>query len=324
MTVLSVLDAAGRRRSPATLPGYHAGRAPRNKGLRYPPTRRRSTRSSPSCVTPATTVTAGACGRWSSCCGAPGCASRRRSRSASTISTPARIAAGPQRQGRAPARGRHGRLGLGAAAAVAERTGRAAGRAAVLHHRRPDSRAAVVGHRGALRVPPAGRPGGCPAQVRAASAPPRARARARPRGRAAEHHPAPARACKSRHDVDLPPGDRPRREHRGRAHAPRGDDVRQRRAAALSGAATTSGGAPGAPAPPGRSERPGGTIETSGPSSNWEVLEPSRLQEDSSPAVRGESSPWSRLGRSSPRTKANLSSTGRAPHPLFAELECSL
>jgi site-specific recombinase XerD len=34
MTVL--LDAAGRRRSPAILPGYHAGRAPRNKGLRYP------------------------------------------------------------------------------------------------------------------------------------------------------------------------------------------------------------------------------------------------------------------------------------------------
>jgi hypothetical protein len=36
MTDLSVLDAAGRRRSPATLPGYHAGRAPRNKGMRYP------------------------------------------------------------------------------------------------------------------------------------------------------------------------------------------------------------------------------------------------------------------------------------------------
>ena len=29
-------DAAGRRRSPATLPGYHAGRPPRNKGMRYP------------------------------------------------------------------------------------------------------------------------------------------------------------------------------------------------------------------------------------------------------------------------------------------------
>ena len=36
MTVSPALDSAGRRRSPATLPGYHAGRAPRNKGLRYP------------------------------------------------------------------------------------------------------------------------------------------------------------------------------------------------------------------------------------------------------------------------------------------------
>jgi hypothetical protein len=31
-----LLDAAGHRRSPATMPGYHRGRAPRNKGLRYP------------------------------------------------------------------------------------------------------------------------------------------------------------------------------------------------------------------------------------------------------------------------------------------------
>ncbi len=30
------LDAAGHRRSPATMPGYHQGRAPRNKGHRYP------------------------------------------------------------------------------------------------------------------------------------------------------------------------------------------------------------------------------------------------------------------------------------------------
>jgi integrase len=34
MTVL--LDAAGRRRSPATMPGYLAGRPPGNKGMRYP------------------------------------------------------------------------------------------------------------------------------------------------------------------------------------------------------------------------------------------------------------------------------------------------
>ena len=31
-----VLDAAGRRRSPATIPGFHVGLPPRNKGLRYP------------------------------------------------------------------------------------------------------------------------------------------------------------------------------------------------------------------------------------------------------------------------------------------------
>ena len=30
------LDCAGRRRSPATLSSFHQGRAPRNKGLRYP------------------------------------------------------------------------------------------------------------------------------------------------------------------------------------------------------------------------------------------------------------------------------------------------
>ncbi len=36
MTASLMLDAAGRRRSPATLPGYRSGRAPRNKGRRYP------------------------------------------------------------------------------------------------------------------------------------------------------------------------------------------------------------------------------------------------------------------------------------------------
>src|SRR5881275_3216247 len=31
-----LLDAAGRRRSPATTPGFRAGKSPRNKGQRYP------------------------------------------------------------------------------------------------------------------------------------------------------------------------------------------------------------------------------------------------------------------------------------------------
>ena len=36
MQATPLVDTAGRRRSPATLPGYHEGRPPRNKGLRYP------------------------------------------------------------------------------------------------------------------------------------------------------------------------------------------------------------------------------------------------------------------------------------------------
>jgi site-specific recombinase XerD len=36
MSLQSGLDCAGRRRSPATLPGFHRGRTPRNRGLRYP------------------------------------------------------------------------------------------------------------------------------------------------------------------------------------------------------------------------------------------------------------------------------------------------
>jgi uncharacterized protein YbjT (DUF2867 family) len=36
MTVLSALDCAGRRCPPATIPGYHVGRSPPNKGMRYP------------------------------------------------------------------------------------------------------------------------------------------------------------------------------------------------------------------------------------------------------------------------------------------------
>ena len=36
MNHASLLDAAGRRRSPATMPGFRCGRPPRNRGWRYP------------------------------------------------------------------------------------------------------------------------------------------------------------------------------------------------------------------------------------------------------------------------------------------------
>ena len=63
MTDLSVLDAAGRRRSPATLPGYHAGRSPRNKGLRYPADPPTVEEIVAVCAKLPTTVTAGGCER---------------------------------------------------------------------------------------------------------------------------------------------------------------------------------------------------------------------------------------------------------------------
>ena len=37
MESVGLLDRAGRRRSQATLSGFHQHRVPRNKGLRYPP-----------------------------------------------------------------------------------------------------------------------------------------------------------------------------------------------------------------------------------------------------------------------------------------------
>ena len=36
MEPVGLLDAAGRRRSPATIPGHRRGCPPRNKGLHYP------------------------------------------------------------------------------------------------------------------------------------------------------------------------------------------------------------------------------------------------------------------------------------------------
>jgi hypothetical protein len=36
MSSSQLLDAAGRRRSPAAMPGFRSGVAPRNEGQRYP------------------------------------------------------------------------------------------------------------------------------------------------------------------------------------------------------------------------------------------------------------------------------------------------
>lgn len=152
MSVSPLLDAAGRRRSPATLPGFHAGRPPRNKGARFPADpppargdhrghargRRRRARGSDVRV-----------GRRALASGVAhqggAVADRGRPRRS------ARGAACAQRQGRQTSRGRHGPLGVGAVAPVARRARRVAGGPAVLRRRGTDTRPAVVKRRGAAR-----------------------------------------------------------------------------------------------------------------------------------------------------------------------------
>jgi hypothetical protein len=60
-----LLDAAGRRRSPATLPEFHAGRSPRNKGMVAVGTGLRFGLGPPPAQIPA--CTASALGSWLGC-----------------------------------------------------------------------------------------------------------------------------------------------------------------------------------------------------------------------------------------------------------------
>ena len=132
MTDLSALDVAGRRRSPATMPGYHAGRPPRNKGMQYP--------ADPPTVDEIVAVmrhTGNNRHGWQAAGDHRRAVARRpaRPRSARTHRArprPApRVAARAPRQGRPPPRGRDGRMGLGAAAPMAYRPRRAPSGAAV-------------------------------------------------------------------------------------------------------------------------------------------------------------------------------------------------
>jgi len=120
-----LLDAAGRPRSPATLAGFHwalaAQQGPAVPGL----TRRRSLRSSSWCGTPARVCT----------------------RRGSLL-----VRRGKRRS---PAWGRHGRLGLGTASALARRAHRPSRRSAAAHRGRPDPRTSVVSRRRTHRAAPA-------------------------------------------------------------------------------------------------------------------------------------------------------------------------
>ena len=182
-----LLDAAGRRRSPATVPSFHAGRPPRNKGRRYP--------ADPPTVAEIVAVIRqagdghhGHHGRrlrglivvlW--------CAGLRiheaLALSEADLDRAARLGARAPRQGRAPPPSRDGRLGLGATRAVAEAPRRAARRAAVLHRQRTDLRARVVGQRCSRATSGNRRDGRRPPPLHPAPAATRARGRDGPRRR---------------------------------------------------------------------------------------------------------------------------------------------
>ena len=111
-----LLDAAGRRRSPATLPEFHAGRPPRNKGIRYP--------ADPPTIEEIVTVMrhAGDSVHGRRLRGLIVVLWRAGLRihealalAEADLDRAPRFAAGPPRQGRPAPRGRDGRLGLGAA-----------------------------------------------------------------------------------------------------------------------------------------------------------------------------------------------------------------
>src|SRR4029450_13293493 len=192
MTVLSLLDAAGRRRSPATLPGSHAGRPPPNKGMRYPadpPTveeivavMRHAPDDRHGWRVRAMIVALWRAGlRIQEALALPehDLDHRRGSVLVRNGKGGRRREVGMDKWGWEQLRPWLNARGGAAVGAGAERRGRRAGRAAALHHRRPQARATVVARRGPRRIPPARRPRGGQAPPCAAPAAPRARARAR-------------------------------------------------------------------------------------------------------------------------------------------------
>ena len=226
-----LLDAAGHRRQPVTLPGYHAGRPPRSKGRRYP--------ADPPSVEEIIAVM----------------------RTAGPSPDGVRLRALIVVLWRAGLR-------VGEALAPAETDLDAQRGAVLVRHGKGDKRREVGMDIWAweqlepwqqLRVglpvgplfcvihgPTAGATGsprpraaswagpprqrGCAAGSRP-SAQARARDRDGPRRRPTGRHPAPARACPSRGDLDLSPRDRQRRDHRRCPRATTADDPSHRRPA---------------------------------------------------------------------------------------------
>jgi len=230
MIVLSALDSAGRRRSPATMPGYHAGRPPRNKGMRYP--------ADPPTVEEIVAVMRHAADdRHGFRLRAMIVMLWRAGLRVQEALALAEHDLDPRRGSVLVRNGKGGRrrevgmdewgwehlsaraeLPVGPLFCIIDGPTRG----------RPWSGAAVRSEFRRLAAQAGVRRRFAPHQLRHAHALELAR-----EGGPAQHHPAPARARQPRHDVDLPPRNRPRGDHRHRPHTTRPDDVGQRRAATL-------------------------------------------------------------------------------------------
>jgi hypothetical protein len=192
MTNLVLLDAAGRRRSPATMPGFRCGRPPRNKGLRYPadpPTieeivavMRVAGTTTHGLRTRALVVVLWRAGLRISEAGAGG----------ERLGPLARQHPCPLRQGRQATPGRNGPMGMGTDRPVAPSQTVTAGRCAAACHRRPNGGTALVVGRCPRDTALARRPRRRPTALRATSTSTCARRRDGPRRRAAQRHPTPA------------------------------------------------------------------------------------------------------------------------------------
>ena len=235
MASTTLVDIAGRRRSAATLPGYHHGRPPRNKGLQYP--------ADPPTVEEIIAVMRAA--------GDDPDGVRLRGlivvlwRAGLRISEALALTESDLDSGRGAILVRHGKGGkrrevgmdrwaweqLAPVADVARHTPR---RRVVLRPARPDPRAALGARRRAHATAPSGRSRQGAPPVRPASAAACACGGDVARGGPAAGHPAPAGTRQSRHHLRLSAR---HRQHRNRAHRPRTtrthDPCPQRAAAAL-------------------------------------------------------------------------------------------
>jgi hypothetical protein len=153
MTTSAPLDAAGRRRSPATLPSFHRGRPPRNKGQQYP--------ADPPTVEEIVAVMRRAGD------GAHGLRARalivllwraglRISEALSLAESDLDATPGSvlvrRNIGRQAPRSRHGRLGLAAPRRLDRRSRRAADRRAAVRHRRTPGGRSPTHNAGSMRV----------------------------------------------------------------------------------------------------------------------------------------------------------------------------